>query len=309
MTREEVSTELGRMEFTTGQILGISGRILFENMGMWLLFSLVVFLPTGALLQALSLQIPTKELLKMLQEGNLDILSRQDLLKPILVMNGAQVLLMFVHVLTNIAACLFTDKWLQKSAALPTIGILAEDTLKKWPRALLITLIYILGVAGYLLFTVLTASFGLVFLLLFALILLAAYWSFLYYYSVSATSIRPYVGMAAFKFASSMIRRRKSLAIGLILTCILINALFSALLQLLTTSFTVLIVHPVLLCVASGLVSVVANLPNFLISIAATIYLVNQEQFSLQITAGMNPVPETEDIDPFIDPDDFSKKA
>ena len=47
MTREEVSTEIGKTEFSTGQILGISGRILFENLGIWLLFALAVSCQPG----------------------------------------------------------------------------------------------------------------------------------------------------------------------------------------------------------------------------------------------------------------------
>ena len=271
MTREEVSTEIGKTEFSTGQILGISGRILFENLGIWLLFALAVFLPTGIVLQALSMRVPMTELLKMLQEGNADILSRKDIIQPLFMMYGTQVLFTLIYVLTNVAASLFTDKWLQKSAELPSAGRLAVDSVKAWPQALVISLLYLLGLAATLFMIFLLVSFGFFLLMMLALAIVAAYWTIQYYYAVSAASIRPYKGIAALKYAASVIRGRAGRAVTLIL-------------QTLTSSFYVLAARPVLLCITSGLLGVIGNLPNFLISIAATVYLINQEQVSIQRT-------------------------
>lgn len=284
MTREEVSTEIGKTEFSTGQILGISGRILFENLGIWLLFALAVFLPTGIVLQALSMRVPMRELLKMLQEGNADILSRKDIIQPLFMMYGTQVLFALIYVLTNVAASLFTDKWLQKSAELPSAGRLAVDSVKAWPQALVISLLYLLGLAATLFMIFLLVSFGFFLLMMLALAIVAAYWTIQYYYAVSAASIRPYKGIAALKYAASVIRGRAGRAVTLILTCVVINSLFTLILQTLTSSFYVLAARPVLLCITSGLLGVIGNLPNFLISIAATVYLINQEQVSIQRT-------------------------
>jgi hypothetical protein len=313
MTREEVSTEIGKTEFTTGQILGISGRILFENLGIWLLFSLAVFLPTGIVLQALTMRVPMTELLKMLQEGNADILSRKDIIQPLLVMYGTQILFAFIYVLTNIAACLFTDKWLQKSAELPSPGRLALSSLKAWPQALVVSLLYLLGIAAILLLAFLLVSFGFFLMMMLALAIVAAYWTIQYYYAVSAASVRPYKGIDAFKYAASIIRGRAGRAVTLILTCVIINSLFTLILQTLTSSFFVLASRPALLCITSGLLGVIGNLPNFLISIAATVYLINQEQTAMQRTQslmeGFTVPDEEQERDPWAGPDDFSKKA
>ena len=72
MTKQEFYQTINERELGLGEILKTSAGIFFENLQTWLLLSLIVFLPTGIVLQYLMLQIPVEEIVKAYMSADLE---------------------------------------------------------------------------------------------------------------------------------------------------------------------------------------------------------------------------------------------
>ncbi|MBQ7915884.1 MAG: hypothetical protein IJ315_03750 [Firmicutes bacterium] len=274
MTRQEINQQIGERELTTGEILKHAGGLLFEDLGKWLLLSLIVFLPTGFVLQYLMLQIPDATL-QALFSGDMEALVGVDL-DPVMWYFGVQVGMSIIWIITHLAAAFYTDQWLQASKPIPGFGEMMKMAVKRWPAGMLMPIL--LMAASLVLSTVMMVGVlvfpFLIFLIIGVLLLLSA----VYYMGLTVTAIRKEWGLKAYKYAWSVARRKKGKAIGLILMMMAINSAASLLLEGLTSSFGILLQFPWLYCLVGALLSVIANLPGIFLAIGVTIYFVNQEQ-------------------------------
>ena len=293
MTKQEFYQTINERELGLGEILKTSAGIFFENLQTWLLLSLIVFLPTGIVLQYLMLQIPVEEIVKAYMSADLEQL-RQVNWNPVWIFFGATLAFNLINVIASLAASTYTDHWLHDD--LPSFGGLFRETIRKWPRGILIVIWQMLMCLGIVVMAVLSVGF---FLLPGMLLVLAI--SILYQYAVVATAVHGHKGFSAYGYAFEICRRRIGKSLTLVLIMMVINALFSSVLTSITSSFIVLENRTLLYCVVLGLINVIANLTTFLLSIGATLHLLNLEYLSGPHPTDTHAAPEVREIPNTID--------
>ncbi len=294
MTRKEVSMQIGAREWRTGEILKTSGAIFLENITGWLLFSLIVFFPCGVLLQYVSMQLPYDLTAVLSSLESVEQLAGIDF-SPYIVLYVLQIGLQVVFVLANVGAAVYTNRWMTADCEPYGTGECLRLSLQKWPRAILIAVLYILGTVGgsfFLFFGGIIMGAG---LLLIGMFVLFGLFMMLFYHTVAAVSIRKEKGIRAFRYTFNVLRRKMWSSMWFVLLLVIINLVFTSILTRLTDSFFVLSTNVPVYCVVSGLLNALGNLPTFFLGIAVTIHFVNQEQMWL-ILAKQPPTPSTRPV-------------
>ena len=287
MTRQEASGQIGQREFSVGEILRLSADLFFENIGKWLLLCAIVYFPTSFIVQYVALQLPVDEVYNTLMQGDLYAITQLDW-TPYLIYYGVQIGMSLIWLLTNLAAAIYADRWLQADRSAYRFGEMMKAAVRRWPAGMLVAVLLFL-----LILVLITMSMFvgysvlplLMILMVVAVLILIA----LYYTALSATAIRQKTGPAAYRYASMVIRRKIGKTIGLTLLLMVIQMGLSYLLEIFTSSFGVLASNPILLCLVAALVNVIASLSTVFLSLGITIYFINQEQIGPMAARPQNP--------------------
>lgn len=276
MTRQEASAQIGQREFTIGEILKLSAGVFFENIGKWLLLSLIVYLPTGFVLQLVAMNLPLEDLMNAAVAGETAALAHMDW-TPYLIYYGMQIGMSLIWVLVNLATAIYTDRWLQASRPAYSFGETFLGAIRRWPAGMVTAAVLFLCVVllvTMMMFVAVTALPLIMILMVGFIMLLLA----VYYISLSVTALRGKMGISAYRYAAVVVRRRIGKTVGLVLLMMLINMALSYVLSALSSSFGLLAGNIWIFSLISALVSVIANLPMAFMGIGVTVYFINQEQ-------------------------------
>ena len=145
MTRQEVSQQIGSREFSVWEIIKLSGGLLFEHIGKWLLLAAIVFLPTGVILQYAAMQLPLNQLISLMQGENLETLYTMDW-SPYLIYYGLQMGMNLIWIYCNLAVAVYTDRWLQSERQEMRFGEMLLTAVKRWPAGMLMPILLLLAV-------------------------------------------------------------------------------------------------------------------------------------------------------------------
>lgn len=279
MTRQEVSQQIGSREFSVWEIINLSGGLLFEHIGKWLLLAAIVFLPTGFILQYAAMQLPLNQLISLMQGENLETLYTMDW-SPYLIYYGLQMGMNLIWIYCNLAVAVYTDRWLQSERQEMRFGEMLLTAVKRWPAGMLMPILLLLAVLAAAMLTILVGTFLLPMMMI-LLIALTIGMTMVYYMGVTATAIREKAGASACRYAVNVMRRRRGKTLGVVLIFQLVSAAVAYLLEMLTSSFVVLAGNVWLYSLVSAAVSVIAALSTILLQIGITIHFINQEQLGL----------------------------
>lgn len=276
MTRQEASAQIGQREFTIGEIFSLSAGLFFENIGKWLLMAFIVYLPTGFVLQLVAMNLPLEDLMSAAAAGESAALAAVDW-TPYLIYYGMQIGMSLIWVLMNLAAAIYTDRWLQAGRPVYGFGGMLAAAVRRWPGGMLTAAVLFLCVVllvTMMMFVAVTAlPIVMILMVGFVMLLMAVY-----YISLCVTALRGKMGFSAYRYAALVVRRRIGKTVGLVFLMMLLNMLLSYILNALTSSFGLLAGNIWLYSLISALLSVVANLPMAFMGIGVTIYFINQEQ-------------------------------
>lgn len=288
MTRQEASAQIGQREFTIGEILKLSAGLFFENIGKWLLLSMIVYLPTGFVLQLVAMNLPLEDLMNAAVAGETAALAHVDW-TPYLIYYGMQIGMSLIWVLVNLATAIDTDRWLQASRPVYSFGETFLGAIRRWPGGMVTAAVLFLCVVllvTMMMFVAVTALPLIMILMVGFILLLMA----VYYISLSVTALRGKMGLGAYRYAAAVVRRRMGKTVGLVFLMMLINMALSYVLSALSSSFGMLAENIWVFSLISALVSVIANLPMAFMGIGVTVYFINQEQLG-QPGSAFNQLP------------------
>lgn len=187
MTRQEASAQIGQREFTIGEILKLSAGVFFENIGKWLLLSLIVYLPTGFVLQLVAMNLPLEDLMNAAVAGETAALAHMDW-TPYLIYYGMQIGMSLIWVLVNLATAIYTDRWLQASRPAYSFGETFLGAIRRWPGGMVTAAVLFLCVVllvTMMMFVAVTALPLIMILMVGFIMLLMA----VYYISLSVTAL------------------------------------------------------------------------------------------------------------------------
>lgn len=276
MTRQEASAQIGQREFTIGEILKLSAGLFFENIGKWLLLSVIVYLPTGFVLQLVAMNLPLEDLMNAAVAGESAALAHVDW-TPYLIYYGMQIGMSLIWVLVNLATAIDTDRWLQAGRPVYSFRETFLGALRRWPGGMVTAAVLFLCIVllvTMMMFVAVTALPLIMILMVGFIMLLMA----IYYISLSVTALRGRMGFGAYRYAAAVVRRRIGKTVGLVVLMMLINMALSYILSAVSSSFGMLAGNIWVFSLISALVSVIANLPMAFMGIGVTVYFINQEQ-------------------------------
>lgn len=287
MTRQEASAQIGRREFSVGEILRLSADLFFENIGKWLLLCAIVYFPTSFIVQYITLYLPLDAVYNSLAQGDINAILGVDW-SPYLIYYGMQMGMSLIWLLTNIATAIYADRWLQADRPVCRFGEMMKESLRRWPAGMLAAAVLFLMILAVITMSMFV-GYSMLPLLMLLLVAVMLVLNVLYYAALCATAIRRKTGPGAYRYAAAVIRRKMGKSVGVTLLFLVIQMGLGYLLEMFTSSFGVLASNPLLLCFVSALVNVVSSLSTVFLSLGITIYFINQEQIGPMTAGPRNP--------------------
>lgn len=278
MNRTEANMKIGTETWRLGTLLKTSGEIFFENILKWSLLAAIVYIPPVFVIQLILLRMPpldAEAFSAALESMDLSALAALDF-SPLLISYGLQLLLSLYTTVLVMGTVEYVNIWLQPEKTLPSVGTILLTALKRWPAAILLTVIFfvslmICGMVGAMLVVLMLPVIA-------AMILFAIP---VYNYALVATAIRRTFGFGAISYSIKMIRRRIWRNIGVVLLFVLISFLFGQLLEAATSAFYAPEGTEILMSLVSAVINVVSGLASIFMTIGVTLGFINQEQLQL----------------------------